>query len=1225
MKSTIKKTIAVFLLLTAFYQNSQAQSAYVEGMATYIFSQDSTQGFDEKAASAGALAGNFFGNEYKVFMYRAKRLYINQKYGIRTVTPKTLFQNSPVSARPSSNGGACNNEDFELATSNIVAPSAVQGWTLVSGTNSNSCNQPQLTTTAGLYTVYAAATTDTRIPMTVSSYFDSGSTSSPAGNSYIRLNDDQAGAKAVRMSKSFIPTPNSALFQYAYIAVIQDGGHGCCDQPGFNIKVTITNTVTNTTTLLACPNISISVPGSGCTFTIPAGGPSFSTCTGNQAAGWSFSNWTTSALDLTQYINFMVQIDITVVDCNAGGHGAYFYFDSKCSPMVVTGNGLSFAAGTTSVTVPTCGALGATICATPGLGPYSWAGPNVPANYAVPSLTNTCFTATNSSTYTLYMNPPGSCAPIARIVQATITPAPLLLASIKQAGCGDSTAVITLTPSGSAANPSSIIWSPTPFSLNTSTTVGTYTIPAANFTNVVSVTASDPLGCLVTATLGILPAAPIPTFNLVNVTGSPSITCAVPIITLSIQTNYSYGTLNFFWTSNSQTFTTQEVTVSAASSFSVLITDPATNCKNNSMISVGINTTAPLSTISPNFQNITCNTSAVTVSATANPSVNVTMSILSPYGGSATATSHTMVYIPACGIYTHVLVNDINGCVTTKNFSVVCSQGFPTFNVSSAQNFTLGCSSKSCAVVNIVNGNTDPPGGPVTYTLIPPASTSSSTPPGLLTITSVYTVCTPGTYTVVTKDNSTFCETRIPISILLNTQPPNISAKIERTILDCNNPKVTLFGQTTSTNSVSYLWSFNGTPNSQQGDTIQVLTLPNAPTTTLVNTFTLAITEDNNACRSTSVIPIYQNLFRPNANVSNGGVNAISCKVNTIVLTNQSTSSIPGSTGFLNNKPATASWRGPSPQQPLDNSTTYTASAVGIYTAIITDQNNGCLNTATLQIFDNRNYPVLDPSTDPELLDCGSNTKSLSPFAPGITPEGGLTYLWTAPATTSNNGVNVPVLITNRPGEYAVVVTNTAGCSTKRNITVTNGTLIADFAADQTTGYAPLTVTFTNTSSSSNTLTGESNIATVWNFGNNSSASYSASTNQIASAVYNQGGTYTVTLYASKGACLVSKQRVVTVEIPSKMEIPNVFTPNGDGVNDYFFLTSANLTKIHAIIVDRWGKTVYEITSETGNITWDGKNAAGKEVAAGTYFYIIKASGSDTQEYNTKGTLSIYR
>ena len=219
------------------------------------------------------------------------------------------------------------------------------------------------------------------------------------------------------------------------------------------------------------------MPGAACSFTIPAGGPSFSPCIGAQGAGWTYANWTPSALDLTPYINFMVQIDVAVLDCSGGAHGAYFYFDAKCSPMVVTGNGNPFAAGTASVTVPTCGASGATICATPGLGPYSWAGLGVNPPYNIPSMSNQCFTSSLSTTYTLYMNPAGSCAPISRVITTTITPAPLLLASIVQAGCGGTVAVITLTPSGSAANPSSINWSPTPLFVNSQTTTATYTSP----------------------------------------------------------------------------------------------------------------------------------------------------------------------------------------------------------------------------------------------------------------------------------------------------------------------------------------------------------------------------------------------------------------------------------------------------------------------------------------------------------------------------------------------------------------------------------------------------------------------------------------------------------------------------------------------------------------------------------------------------------------------------
>ncbi|MGZ3901827.1 MAG: T9SS type B sorting domain-containing protein, partial [Bacteroidia bacterium] len=101
--------------------------------------------------------------------------------------------------------------------------------------------------------------------------------------------------------------------------------------------------------------------------------------------------------------------------------------------------------------------------------------------------------------------------------------------------------------------------------------------------------------------------------------------------------------------------------------------------------------------------------------------------------------------------------------------------------------------------------------------------------------------------------------------------------------------------------------------------------------------------------------------------------------------------------------------------------------------------------------------------------------------------------------------------------------------------------------------------------------------------------------------------------------------QVIKVDLPSKLEIPNVFTPNGDGSNDLFFLHTTNITSITASIFDRWGNKVYEVTSETGNIAWDGKNQEGKECPSGTYFYIIKSTGKDAKAYDQKGNVSLYR
>ena len=71
-------------------------------------------------------------------------------------------------------------------------------------------------------------------------------------------------------------------------------------------------------------------------------------------------------------------------------------------------------------------------------------------------------------------------------------------------------------------------------------------------------------------------------------------------------------------------------------------------------------------------------------------------------------------------------------------------------------------------------------------------------------------------------------------------------------------------------------------------------------------------------------------------------------------------------------------------------------------------------------------------------------------------------------------------------------------------------------------------------------------------------------------------------------------------------ELPNVFTPNGDGINDVFEpmrITPDLITKVEMHIFNRWGRPVFD--TEDIYIRWDG-NAQGTKMPCsdGTYFYI---------------------
>jgi gliding motility-associated-like protein len=638
------------------------------------------------------------------------------------------------------------------------------------------------------------------------------------------------------------------------------------------------------------------------------------------------------------------------------------------------------------------------------------------------------------------------------------------------------------------------------------------------------------------------------------------------------------------------------------------------------------NTVTPVSSISPSLQNITCSvTTVITVTANATPTVNITQNIISPQSVTFTSNAHNIIYVPGgSGTYTHVVTNNINGCSTVGYFTVTSNQGYPTFSLTSPQNFTLGCGTKSVAGIAIVGGNTTPPGGAVSYTLLSP-SASSVTPAGPLGTNSNFSVNVPGTWTVITKDNVSLCETRVAVSVLSNTFGPSLDTLIvPRKVLDCFVPGTRLKAISTNTN-VSYSWAFPTNPGNQAGDTLQVSAHFSSRTATLVDNYTLTITDNNNTCITKTVVPIYQNLFIPKAVISNGGVDALTCNTATIMLSNMSSTGIQGSVFPSNGQVIGQLWEGPTPQEPLQVSSNYLASQVGTYTMTAMDLNNGCTSQTTIVIADNRLYPVVNKpiAPPPFILDCGAAAATLSLIITSDLQP--LVYEWIPPLSATTSVAGNGKLSTNTPGQYKVVVTNTLnGCASSGEAIVENGTLEAGFIFDTGSGYAPLPVSFTNTSASSNTTTATNSITSVWNFGNGTTSLTSTSQASVSS-VYNLPGDYTVTLFSAKGSCIDSVYKTIHVDFTSDIMVPNVFTPNDDGVNDIYFLKTTNITMVTVVIFDRWGHKVYELTSNTGNIAWDGKNQQGAKVSEGTYYYILKGEGIDGKAYNKKGTISLYR
>lgn len=126
-----------------------------------------------------------------------------------------------------------------------------------------------------------------------------------------------------------------------------------------------------------------------------------------------------------------------------------------------------------------------------------------------------------------------------------------------------------------------------------------------------------------------------------------------------------------------------------------------------------------------------------------------------------------------------------------------------------------------------------------------------------------------------------------------------------------------------------------------------------------------------------------------------------------------------------------------------------------------------------------------------------------------------------------------------------------------------------------------------------------------WNFGDGSP--YNNSTEYWSPKhPYTTPGEYCITLIATNAAgCADTATNCVTIYDPMLM-IPNVFTPNGDGINDEWRVTGEGITQFTCAIYDRWGLKV----AEWNNINdgWNGTSANGSPAPDGTYYYMLTAT-----------------
>ena len=171
--------------------------------------------------------------------------------------------------------------------------------------------------------------------------------------------------------------------------------------------------------------------------------------------------------------------------------------------------------------------------------------------------------------------------------------------------------------------------------------------------------------------------------------------------------------------------------------------------------------------------------------------------------------------------------------------------------------------------------------------------------------------------------------------------------------------------------------------------------------------------------------------------------------------------------------------------------------------------------------------------------------------------------------------------------------------------------ITATISASPIGGYAPLTINFSHSNN---------NVNTSWNFkdGNRSNQ-------KDISHTFEKQGVYNIELTVTNelGQSSTTTKTITILSTSNISNIPNIFTPNNDNINDLFIIKHENIKSFNLYIYSKKGELIYE----TNDIYkgWNGNTQYEEKSKSGDYIYIIKASGIDGKIFEEKGVVKLAR
>jgi gliding motility-associated-like protein len=477
----------------------------------------------------------------------------------------------------------------------------------------------------------------------------------------------------------------------------------------------------------------------------------------------------------------------------------------------------------------------------------------------------------------------------------------------------------------------------------------------------------------------------------------------------------------------------------------------------------------------------------------------------------------------------------------------------------------------------------------------------------------VHTFFGEGAYTASIVATDIFGCTSFPSSVTITITKPNADFEIDSVFcaLDTN----TTLNLSTGTANLSYEWFLNNTPIGTSTDTLVSLTNPNNGQ--LFNTHNLSLVcTDGNGCKDTinRTLIMSTPLAIPNFYFTGAVPNAngeydcppIFCLFQDSSFSYGDITAWNWSFGNGNNSIL---------QNPSNTLVTNGSFDLNF---IVTDE-YGCTDDTTVLDYISIGGPLATPNYLQNASICAQGAQF---YVSNVSNLDSL--VWNlGNGTIYSDSLNFNYFYP-APGTYQPTVTifDSVGCQIilpLEPITVNDDELDAFFVPNPV--YADINgiINFNDQS----TFTNAPIVSWTWNL--DSDSSFTWNTNTAPTTSFGQGGPHVITLtVVDQLGCVSYYETTVYVSDPD-IWVPNVFTPNGDGVNDFVVLPYPAFKSYDIMIFNRWGNMVSILENQTGVAAWDGLSIDGKPHTDGVYFYLLKGIMLGGTEVQKQGFITLIR